>query len=169
MSEDQFGRGPGSIHPVPARTPRPRRLLMVARVEAGHEVQVRYWQARFPHEAAQASGIDAVEAFVGSGYYALSLETRDEDVQHALSAFFNDPVVRAFFGHLGDFVDGLPDPKLRFGAADDFHGDRDRAGGDSDDCEHYTTSDLPLAAGMYRWRAGSEPSAGDEPVRPSLL
>ncbi len=141
---------------------------MMARVEPGHEVQVRYWQARFPHEAAQAAGIDAVEAFVGSGYYALSLEMRDEDVQRALSAFFNHPIVRAFFGHLGEFVEGLPDPEQRFGAADDVPGDADRTRIGADDGAPYATADLPLASGMYRWRAGSGPSTGNEPLRPAV-
>lgn len=164
MSDLNFGRGPGNVHPIPARTPKPRRLLLVASVKAGNEVQVRYWQARFPVEAAAAAGIDAVEAFVGSGYYAIAFEIGDRDAQRILASYFNDSRVREFHEHLSRFVEGLPKLEGQFGPGDAYHGNAPEgatSGGDAS--AHYGSGDLGFAAGMYRWRAGEEPQTGDAP------
>src|SRR5689334_13930517 len=77
-------------------TPRPVRLLLVGRVKPGAEPALRRVQAGFPRDAAAEAGIDAMEAFIGSGIYAVQLEIGRGDVQQVLSAFLNDPRVRAF-------------------------------------------------------------------------
>jgi len=92
MPDDTGGRGPG-------RTPSganaaPARLLLVTRVNAGDEVQVRYWQARFPDDAAAEARSDAVEAFIGSGSYAIAFEIGAADAQGMLARFLNDPRAR---------------------------------------------------------------------------
>src|SRR5262245_6916455 len=67
-----------------ALTPRPLRLLLIGRVKPGAEPVLREVQARFPLDAAQEAGIDAVEAFIGSGQYAVQLEIGRDDVQQVL-------------------------------------------------------------------------------------
>jgi hypothetical protein len=141
--------------PQAALTPRPRRLLLVGRVELGQEQAVRDAQGRFPFDAAAEAGISAVEAFLGSGYYAIWLEIDSDDVQAVLAAYVNHPAVRAFHAALRPIVDGLPDPDLAFGASDPFHGDPHAPGtAPTDPPSSFGTADLPLAASMYRWSMG---------------
>jgi hypothetical protein len=136
-----------------ALTPRPLRLLLVGRVKKGAEPALRQVQAEFPLDAAAEAGIDAVEAFIGSGQYAVQLEIGRNDVQQVLAAFLNDPRVRAFRDKLEPVTEGLPGADYHFG------------GGDGQDSGQtvYNTGDLHFAASMYRWRAGQAPEAGAEP------
>src|SRR5918995_7388318 len=106
-----------------ALTPRPLRLLLIGRVKPGAEAALRETQARFPCDAAIEAGIEAVEAYVGSGHYAVELEIGADDVQHVLATFFNDRRVREFRTELAPMVEGLPGADYRFGTADRFHAD----------------------------------------------
>ena len=133
-----------------ALTTRPVRLLLVGRVKPGAEPALRRVQAGCPREAATEAGIDAVEAFVGSGTYAVQLEINRGDVQQGLAAFLNDPRVRAFRDQLEPVTEGLPGPDYQFGGA------VSEASGTT----VYHTGDLHFAASMYRWRAGQESDAG---------
>ncbi len=126
-----------------ALTTRPVRLLLVGRVKPGAEPALRRVQATFPREAATEAGIDAVEAFIGSGTYAVQLEIGRDDVQQVLATFLNDPRVRAFRDQLEPVTEGLPGPDYHFG------GSADDASGQT----VYHSGDLHFAASMYRWRA----------------
>ncbi len=147
-----------------ALTPRPVRLLLIGRVKPGSAAALREMQARFPHDAAIEAGIEAVEAFIGNGYYAVELEIGADDVQHVLATFFNDSRVREFRTALEPMVDGLPGPDYQFGPADQFHAE---ANDDLDTRQTgqtvYNTGDLPFAASMYRWRVGAPPQTGKAP------
>lgn len=145
--------------PDAALTPRPLRLLLIGRVKPGAEPALREIQARFPVEAAKDAGIDAFEAFIGSGQYAVELEISASDVQQVLAAFFNDPRIREFRDSLEPIVEGLPGPDYRFGAA--YHASDDSAGRSSQTV--YNTGNLHFAASMYRWRDGASPQTGEEP------
>src|SRR4051812_20390310 len=90
----RFGR------PFAALTPRPIRLLLVGRVHPGREPAVREAQTRFPTDAAVEAGIDAVEAYIGSGYYALLLESPSDDIQKTLAICLNDQRTKSFFAAL---------------------------------------------------------------------
>ena len=128
-----------------ALTPRPLRLLLVGRVKPGAEPALRRIQAVFPRDAAEEAGIDAVEAFVGSGTYAVQLEISRPDVQQVLASFLNDPRVRAFRDQLEPVTEGLPGPDYQFGGAS----------GDASSATIYNTGNLHFSASMYRWRSGS--------------
>ena len=87
------------------------------------------------------------------------------DVQEVLTAYLNDPDVRAFHGALHPYVEGLPDQEQRFASCDAYHGASltDLPA----NAVHETalgSADLPLAASMYRWRKGEPPDAGVEPI-----
>jgi hypothetical protein len=147
-----------------ALTPRPLRLLLIGRVKPGAESTLREIQARFPCDAAIEAGIEAVEAYVGSGHYAVELEISAADVQHVLATFFNDPRVREFRTELQPMVEGLPGPEYQFGPADRFHVDASGvAEGERPPQTIYNTGDLPFAASMYRWRVGEPPQTGRIP------
>jgi hypothetical protein len=143
-----------------ALTPRPVRLLLVGQVNPGDEGRVREAQAHFPTDAAAGAGIGAIEAFIGSGYYALELEIDSDDVQDILAAYFNDPRVRAFHASLEPMVSGLPRPDVPYGPTDRFHDGEPAA---SSPRTAQSSADLPLAAGMYRWRVGEPPTTGERP------
>ena len=143
-----------------ALTPRPGRLLLVGRVAPGEETDVRDVQADFPYQAATEAGIDAVEAFIGSGYYAIWLEIDQDDVQEVLAAYLNDPRVRAFHANLQPVVEGLPAVGWVFGPSDPFH---DASESEPPPGPVYGAADLSLAASMYRWRAGEPPMVGVTP------
>lgn len=132
---------------APEFTTRPRRLLMVGRIQPGREGEVLDAHAGLPIEAAAAAGIDAVEAFLGSGHYALMLEIDGDDAQEALAAYLNDARVKDFHRTLQPIVTGFPSPDARYGPSDAFH-----AGGSADlRSGVYSSADLPLAASMFRW------------------
>ncbi len=152
--------------PHAALTPRPIRLLLVGRVRPGRERVVREAQTRFPIDAAAENGIDAVEAFIGSGYYALVLESSSIDMQQTLTSCLSDERIKAFFAELAPDVEGLPGPEWSIVPGDKFHlygaaGNSTSDGSDS----ALGTAALPLAANMYRWRVGQLPEIGDEPHR----
>ena len=131
-------------------TTRPVRLLLVGRVKPGAEPALRRVQAGFPREAATEAGIDAVEAFIGSGTYAVQLEISRGDVQQVLATFLNDPRVRAFRDQLEPVTEGLPGADYHFGGAAD----------ETSGATVYNTGDLHFAASMYRWRAGRDADTG---------
>jgi len=164
MHEQAGGRESQREGQAAALTPRPVRLLIIGRVTPGSETALRETQAHFPCDAAIEAGIEAVEAFVGSGFYAVELEIGADDIQHVLATFFNDSRVREFRAALEPMVEGLPGPDYQFGPADRFHAD---ASGDSNDGQTgqtvYNTGDLPFAASMYRWRVGEPPQTGALP------
>jgi hypothetical protein len=147
-----------------ALTPRPLRLLLIGRVKPGAETALRETQARFPCDAAIEAGIEAIEAYIGSGHYAVEFEIGGDDVQHILATFFNDRRVREFRNEIAPMVEGLPGPEYQFGPADRFHPDApDAAGGEQPPKTVYNTGDLPFAASMYRWRVGEPPQTGRVP------
>ncbi len=146
-----------------ALTPRPLRLLLIGRVKPGAETQLRETQTRFPQDAAIEAGIDAVEAFIGSGHYAIALEIARDDIQHVLATFFNDDRVREFRTRLDPIVDGLPGSDDQFGPADRFHAAAPGVTGEERVRTVYNTGDFPFAASMYRWRVGEPPQTGTVP------
>ena len=159
MHEAHLGGEPQHDRQPVALTPRPIRLLIIGHIKHGAEKKLREAQAHFPHDAANEAGIDAVEAYIGSGFYAVQLEIGRDDIQHVLATFFNDDRVRQFRADLEPIVDGLPGPDYRFGPADRFH--EDEAASDAGTV--YNTGDLPFAASMYRWRVGEPPQTGKTP------
>ena len=160
---DAGGRSAREGQPA-ALTPRPLRLLLIGRVKPGAESALRETQARFPCDAAIEAGIEAVEAYVGSGHYAVELEIGADDVQRVLATFFNDHRVREFRTELAPMVEGLPESDYQFGPADRFHADAaGGAGGEQPSQTVYNTGDLPFAASMYRWRVGEPPQTGRIP------
>jgi hypothetical protein len=147
-----------------ALTPRPLRLLLIGRVKPGVEAALRETQARFPCDAAIEAGIEAIEAYIGSGHYAVELEIGGDDVQHILATFFNDRRVREFRTEIAPMVEGLPGPEYQFGPADRFHADASGAADGEQPLQTiFNTGDLPFAASMYRWRVGEPPQTGTIP------
>jgi hypothetical protein len=146
-----------------ALTPRPLRLLLIGRVKPGAETALRETQARFPCDAAIEAGIEAIEAYIGSGHYAVEFEIGGDDVQHILATFFNDRRVREFRTEIAPMVEGLPGPEYQFGPADRFHPDTSDADGEQPPQTIYNTGDLPFAASMYRWHVGQPPQTGRVP------
>jgi hypothetical protein len=164
VDEDQAGGRSAREGQPAALTPRPLRLLLIGRVKPGAESALRETQARFPCDAAIEAGIEAVEAYVGSGHYAVELEIGADDVQRVLATFFNDHRVREFRSELEPMVEGLPDPGYQFGPADRFHADSaGTVDGEQPPQRIYNTGDLPFAASMYRWRVGEQPQTGKLP------
>lgn len=141
----------GALSKPPFST-RPRRLLLTGSVETGQEDALIEAHTRLPADAAAAAGIEAVEAFIGSGRYALLLEIDVDDAQQALEAFLNDPRTRTFLASLSPLVSGFPGPDARYAPSDAFH---DEADATPDAGGSYSSADLPLAASMYRWRQGT--------------
>ena len=162
MNEDHAGGRSARDDQTAALTPRPLRLLLIGRVKPGAESALRETQARFPCDAAIEAGIEAVEAYVGSGHYAVELEIGADDVQRVLATFFNDQRVREFRSQLEPMVEGLPEAGYQFGPADRFHADA-AAAGKQPPQTIYNTGDLPFAASMYRWRVGEQPQTGKVP------
>lgn len=164
MREDHAGGRSAREGQTAALTPRPLRLLLIGRVKPGAESALRETQARFPCDAAIEAGIEAVEAYVGSGHYAVELEISADDVQRVLATFFNDHRVREFRTELQPMVEGLPEPGYQFGPADRFHaGALSTAGAEQPQPTIFNTGDLPFAASMYRWRVGEQPQTGRIP------
>src|SRR5215203_4269974 len=105
MHEQTLGAQSQGDGQTAALTPRPLRLLLIGRVTPGSETALREAQARFPCDAAIEAGIEAFEAFVGSGHYAVELEIGADDVQRVLATFFNDHRVREFRSQLEPMVE----------------------------------------------------------------
>jgi hypothetical protein len=163
VNEEHLGGRAAREGQAAALTPRPLRLLLIGRVKPGAESALRETQARFPCDAAIEAGIEAIEAYVGSGHYAVEFEIGADDVQRVLATFFNDQRVRDFRTELEPMVEGLPEPEYRFGPADRFHDDAPGAGREQTQQAVYNTGDLPFAASMYRWRIGEQPQTGRIP------
>ena len=164
MHEEHQGGRSAREAQAAALTPRPLRLLLIGRVKPGAETALRETQARFPCDAAIEAGIEAIEAYIGSGHYAVEFEIGGNDVQHILATFFNDQRVREFRTQIAPMVEGLPGPEYQFGPADRFHADAAGATGDDRPPQTiYNTGDLPFAASMYRWRVGEPPQTGRVP------
>jgi hypothetical protein len=152
--------------PHAALTPRPVRLLLVGKVRPGREGAVREEQTRFPIDAAAENGVDAIEAFIGSGFYALVIESSSKDMQQTLTSCLSDERIKAFFAALAPHVEGLPGPEWSLVPGDRFHLYGAPGSSTSDGSESALgTAALPLAANMYRWRIGQQPEIGDEPHR----
>src|SRR3954464_14901558 len=100
MSSDDPRTGMRSDRQFAALTPRPIRLLLVGKVWPGRERAVREAQSRFPIEAATECGIDAVEAYIGSGYYALVFESSSNDMQQTLASLLDNERVKGFFAEI---------------------------------------------------------------------
>lgn len=145
-TQDRERRGQA---PDAAYTTRPRRLLLIGRVIPGQEVALLDAHKRLSVEAAERAGIDAVEAFVGSGHYALLLEIEDENAQDVLAAYFNDPAARAFRAELQQMVSGFPGPDWEYVPADDFHAAAERLA--AAEGPAYSSADLPVAASVFHW------------------
>ena len=136
----------------PEFTTRPRRLLMIGRMDPGHEQEILEAQLHFPIEVAAEAGIETIEAFVGSGHYALLLEIDGDDTQAAFARYLNDPRIRQFHASLLPLVEGLPGPDWRYVTPGPFR-QRDDSG--VADGPAYSSANLPLAASVYRWGRGS--------------
>jgi hypothetical protein len=162
VHEEQLGGQGQRERPDVALTPRPLRLLIIGNVKPGAETALRETQARFPHDAANEAGIDAVEAFIGSRHYAVEFEISRADVQHVLATFFNDARVREFRASLESIVERLPGADYQFGVDDRFHESAADAA-EGTPRTHYSTGNLPFAASMYRWRVGEPPQTGTKP------
>jgi hypothetical protein len=163
MVSNDTRAGMHADRPLSALTPRPVRLLLVGKVRLGREGVVREVQTRFPIDVAAQWGVEAVEAFVGSGYYALVFESSSSDLQRALMSFFDDDRVKAFFADLEPDVEDLPGPEWRLTSGHRFHQDGAASSTSFETGSTLGTAALPLAANMYRWRVGQPPEIGDEP------
>jgi hypothetical protein len=159
MTDESSGGKETRQRPHAALTPRPLRLMLIGRVKPGAEPALREVQAEFPLDAAEEAGIEAVEAYIGSGHYAVQLEIGRNDVQRVLATFFNDRRVRDFRDRLAPVVEGLPGPDYRFGAAYDPRTGTDEPSGPT----VYNTGDLHFAASMDRGRPGGVAQRGEEP------
>lgn len=137
----------------PAFTTRPRRLLIIGRVQPGHEQELLDAHGSLPSDIAIDAGIGAIEAFVGSGHYGLLLEIDGENAQDAMAAYLNDPRVREFRALIQPLVTGLPGPEWEYVPSDPFHQATNAPGARSDgDGPAYSSADLPLAASIFHWR-----------------
>jgi hypothetical protein len=163
MATDDRVDAPERQHRKAALTPLPVRLLLIGHVKPGAETSLREIQMAFPFAAAAEAGISAVEAYIGSGYYAVELEIEGDDTQANLAAFFSDPRVREFRDRLESVVENLPGPEFQFGVGDHFHQEADNTSEPERSQKVLHTGDLPFAASMYRWRVDEAPQTGAEP------
>ena len=86
-------------------------VLFVSPVTLGDEVQIRQVHEILPTEAiAQSESIERMQAFVGSGFYALELAFADGDFQERYRTFVSLPEVQTFFDALRPYVQSLPFP-----------------------------------------------------------
>ncbi len=86
-----------------------RTVLFVSSMTLGTETDVRRIHEQFPVKALErAADIERIEAFIGSGFYALQLAFRDGDFQDRFRAFVTMPDVQSFFDQLRPYVDELP-------------------------------------------------------------
>ena len=151
--KDDSGGASQDVEAKPEFTTRPRRLLMIGRMLPGQESDVLAAHERLPFGVAAAAGIDAIEAFVGSGHYAMLLEIDADNAQESLAAYFNDPQVREFHAELRPLVSGLPIPEWEYVASDGPHKENaSREDAARESGPTYSSADLPLAASMYRWK-----------------
>lgn len=87
-------------------------VLFISPVTLGDEVQIRQIHELFPIEAlAESETVVRLEAFVGSGFYALKLGMADGDFQEQFRAFITLPEMQTFFDALRPHVESLPLPE----------------------------------------------------------
>ena len=129
MHEDHAGGRSAREGQTAALTPRPLRLLLIGRVKPGAESALREAQGRFPCDAAIEAGIEAVEAYVGSGHYAVELEISADDVQRVLASFSMTTGCASFAPSCNRWWKVCPSRGHQFGPADRFHADASGAAG----------------------------------------
>ena len=106
-------------------------VLYVSPMTLGDEHEVRASHDAFPVEALEGdSGVEALRAFIGSGYYALEITVSDGDFQEQFHRFLDNPAVVELFTALRPYVSDLPRPGEQ-------------------------TADMPLAAPMIEWERGA--------------
>ncbi len=106
-------------------------VLYVSPMTLGDEHEVRASHDAFPVEAlAGASGVEALRAFIGSGFYALEITVSDGDFQEQFHRFLDTPAVVELFTALRPYVSDLPRPGEQ-------------------------TADMPLTAPMIQWERGA--------------
>ncbi len=87
-------------------------VLFISPVTLGDEVQIRRVHELLPTEAiAQSESVEHIQAFVGSGFYALELAFADGDFQERFRTFVSLPDVQTFFDALRPYVKSLPFPE----------------------------------------------------------
>lgn len=86
-------------------------VLFISPVTLGDEVQIRQTHDLLPTEAiAQSESVERIQAFVGSGFYALELAFAEGDFQERFRTFVSLPEVQTFFDALRPYVQSLPFP-----------------------------------------------------------
>lgn len=86
-------------------------VLFVSPMTLGDEVQVRAIHERFPVDVLdQGIGVERLNAFIGSGFYALEITVGQGDFQAQFHRFLDTPEVAAFFAALAPHVQNLPQP-----------------------------------------------------------
>jgi hypothetical protein len=87
-------------------------VLLISPVTLGDEVQIRQIHDSLPAEAiAQSGSVENLQAFVGSGFYALQLAFAAGDFQEQFRTFVSLPEVQTFFDALRPYVQSLPFPE----------------------------------------------------------
>jgi len=128
------------------------RLAYVMRVQHGKEPECRQAQTNMPTDSLQQLGIRSLESFIGSGYYILTLESDEADMQTVLEHFFNDSGMQGFFNKLRPHVEGVPEPHMAYAATDKDRGVRPGSV-QHNGSPQVSSADLPLAASAYFWSA----------------
>jgi hypothetical protein len=91
-------------------------VLLVSKLDIGHEVAVRAIHDRFPKDVLEHGiGIERLVAFIGSGYYALELTVGDGGFQECFHRFLATPEVTDLFTSLRPYVPDLPVPGTETG------------------------------------------------------
>ena len=106
-------------------------VLYVSPMTLGDEHDVRTIHESFPIEALEGeTGVEALRAYIGSGFYALEITVGDGDFQEQFHRFLDTPAVVDLFTALRPYVSDLPEPGEQ-------------------------TADMPLAAPMVQWERGA--------------
>jgi hypothetical protein len=106
-------------------------VLYVSPMTLGNELDVRTIHENFPLETLEeASGVESLQAFIGSGFYALEITVGDGDFQEQFHRFLETPAVVDLLTALRPYVSDLPQPGEE-------------------------TADMPLAAPLIQWQRGA--------------
>jgi hypothetical protein len=106
-------------------------VLYVSPMTLGDELEVRTIHETFPLNALEeASGILSLQAFIGSGFYALEITVGDGDFQEQFHRFLETPAVVDLMTALRPYVSDLPEPGEE-------------------------TAAMPLAAPLIQWERGA--------------
>jgi hypothetical protein len=106
-------------------------VLYVSPMTLGDELEVRTIHETFPLNALEeASGIQSLQAFIGSGFYALEITVGDGDFQEQFHRFLETPAVVDLMTALRPYVSDLPEPGEE-------------------------TAAMPLAAPLIQWERGA--------------